>query len=67
MPWHRSAGSLRELHIYSMPNVKGVSVYLARSSLYKIDCFLLRQTLTDFARYVVLIFLPTQHSWFILN
>ncbi len=50
MPCHTDLGKLGNLHVYKMSIVGGVSMYLARSSLYADECYLLRQTLTDFAR-----------------
>ncbi|RPD77903.1 hypothetical protein L226DRAFT_611089 [Lentinus tigrinus ALCF2SS1-7] len=51
MPWHKDSGKLLNLHVYTMRNVGGVSMYLARASLYAKDCYLLRRTLTDYARF----------------
>ncbi|KAK3905877.1 hypothetical protein C8A05DRAFT_41263 [Staphylotrichum tortipilum] len=51
VPWHTAAGRLGSLHVYTMRNVGGVSMYLARSSLHENGCSLLRWTLTDFARF----------------
>jgi len=50
MPWHTDSGKLGNLHVYTMRNVGGVSMYLARDSLQANNCYHLRQTLTDFAR-----------------
>lgn len=50
VPKTSDSGKLGELHIYKMEIVGGVSLYLARDSLRENDCFLLRQTLRDFAR-----------------
>ena len=41
------------LHVYTMGNVGGISMYLARGELHKNNFRLLRRTLPDFARYVV--------------
>lgn len=51
MPLHSDLGSLKELHVYRMTNIGGISLYLARESLYRNGCFLLRQCIGDFARY----------------
>ncbi|KAI9822089.1 MAG: hypothetical protein M1826_000549 [Phylliscum demangeonii] len=51
MPQHRSGGTLGKLHIYTMNNVGGISMYLARDQLHRHDCYLLRQTLQDYARF----------------
>jgi len=51
-PRHRWVGYLGELFVYTMGNVGGISMYLARDQLYKNDFFLLRRTLPDFAKYV---------------
>ncbi|KAG8739848.1 hypothetical protein FRC10_005043 [Ceratobasidium sp. 414] len=50
MPWHTDSGNFGGLHVYTMSNVGGVSLYLARQSLHRNDCYLLQQTVTDFAR-----------------
>ena len=50
MPCHSGLGTFRELFVYKMRNVGGVSLYLAGDSLYGNGCFLLRQTVIDFAR-----------------
>jgi len=50
-PQHRSGGTLNELHIYTMNNVGGISMYLARLQLHRDDCYLLRQSVQDFARF----------------
>lgn len=41
MPHHSSAGKLGNLHIYTMNNIGGVSMYLARSELHQNDSRLL--------------------------
>ena len=52
VPHHWDSGKLDKLHIYTMDNVGGVSVYLALDQLHGDHCYLLRQTLQDFARFV---------------
>lgn len=59
IPWHRALGTLGNLYVYTMQNVGGVCMYLARDSLHRNGCHLLRQTLTDFARYLTQFFPPT--------
>lgn len=44
--------TLVKLHIYTMNNVGGISMYLARDQLHRHDCYLLRQTVQDYARSV---------------
>ena len=52
VPHHVSAGKLGDLHIYTMNNVSGLSMYLARKELQQNDCYLLQQTLEDYVRSV---------------
>ncbi|KAK7394034.1 hypothetical protein QQX98_013183 [Neonectria punicea] len=58
VPRHWDSGSLSKLHIYTMDNVGGVSVYLALNQLHGNHCYLLRQTLQDFASF----FASTWHN-----
>ncbi|EHK44204.1 hypothetical protein TRIATDRAFT_87271 [Trichoderma atroviride IMI 206040] len=51
MPHHRCAGKLGDLYIYTMNNVGGISMYLARNELLQNDCQLLQRTLQDYARF----------------
>ena len=51
-PRHQFFGKLDELHIYTMDNVGGVSMYLARGSLSQDNFSLLKRTVRDFAMYV---------------
>lgn len=51
-PQHKSGGTLGKLHIYTMTDVGGISMYLARDQLHQDDCYLLRQTLQDYAKSV---------------
>jgi hypothetical protein len=53
MPRHEFVANVGGLHVYTMGNVGGVSMYLARGELHKNNFRLLRRTLPDFARYVV--------------
>ena len=53
MPRHEFVANVGGLHVYTMGNVGGISMYLARGELYKNNFRLLRRTLSDFARYVV--------------
>jgi len=50
-PDHESVGKLGELHIYTMNDISGVSMYLARVQLKQNDCYLMQQTLQDYARF----------------
>ena len=52
MPHHEFAGVFGGLNVYKMRNVSGVSMYLARKELLHGNAYLLRQTVSDFARYV---------------
>lgn len=52
VPRTETAGRLGELHVYTMNNVGGVAMYLAREQLHQNNCCLLRQTVRDFARSV---------------
>ena len=53
MPRHQWVGYLSDLYVYTMSNVGGISMYLARDQLCKNNFSLLRQTVSDFARSVV--------------
>ena len=53
MPRHQWVGYLGDLYVYTMGNVGGISMYLAREQLCKNNFSLLRQTVSDFARSVV--------------
>lgn len=59
-PRHELVGVFGELHVYKMRNVGGASLYFVRDELVKNNAILLRQTVSDFARYVVI--LATPHS-----
>ncbi|KAF7796333.1 hypothetical protein EIP86_007510 [Pleurotus ostreatoroseus] len=48
---HSSVGNLGELHVYTMGNVGGVPMYLARDQLNQNNFRLLTQTVEDFARF----------------
>lgn len=61
MPHHELIGVFGELYVYKMENVGGVSMYLARKKLHQNNPSLLRQTVSDFARYVR-IYIPHAHS-----
>ncbi|KLO08911.1 hypothetical protein SCHPADRAFT_908233 [Schizopora paradoxa] len=50
-PRHEFVGKLGQLHVYTMPNVGGVSMYLAREVLNGNNCSLRRTTVQDFARF----------------
>lgn len=51
-PHHESSGKLGQLHVYTMLNVGGVSMYLARDALNRNNFSLRKCTVQDFARYV---------------
>ena len=51
-PRHQFVGNMGELHVYTMSNVGGISMYIAREELFQNNFYLLRQTVSDFARYV---------------
>lgn len=51
-PHHEFICFFGELYVYKMDNVGGVSMYLARTELHRGNASLLRQTVSDFARYV---------------
>lgn len=51
-PRHKFIADFGGLHVYTMNNVGGISMYLARGELYKDNCRLLQHTVSDFARYV---------------
>ncbi|KAI0676844.1 hypothetical protein C8Q78DRAFT_1065547 [Trametes maxima] len=50
-PYHEFIGVFGKLHVYKMDNVGGVSMYLARQELHRRNPSLLRQTVSDFARF----------------
>ncbi|KAJ3564876.1 hypothetical protein NP233_g8003 [Leucocoprinus birnbaumii] len=50
-PRHQFVGNLGKLHVYTMGNVGGVAMYLARNKLNENDFSLLKHTVKDFARF----------------
>ncbi|KAJ3555410.1 hypothetical protein NP233_g12215 [Leucocoprinus birnbaumii] len=48
-PRHQFVGNLGKLHVYTMGNVGGVAMYLARNKLNENDFSLLKHTVKDFA------------------
>ena len=54
MPRHEMAGNFDKLLVYTMNDVGGISMYLARDKLFKNNFSLLRETVKDFARFVTL-------------
>ncbi len=52
MPHHQHIGIKGGLHLYTIDNVGGKAMYLAADQLHWNNCYLLRQTLQDFARSV---------------
>jgi len=51
MPRHQWVSYLGELYVYTMGNVGGISMYLARDQLCKNNFSLLRRTVPDFAKF----------------
>lgn len=54
VPRHKSVGKLGPLHVYTMGNIGGVAMYLARETLNQDNYRLLHQTVQDFAMSVAL-------------
>ncbi|KAK2597378.1 hypothetical protein QQS21_006002 [Conoideocrella luteorostrata] len=54
VPRHGISGRLKELHVYTMYNVGGIPMYIARDQLHQHHGHLLRQTVQDFARFFAL-------------
>lgn len=52
VPRHEYQGQLGQVHIYTMNNIGGTCMYLARTELQSNNCHLLRSTLDDYARLV---------------
>lgn len=50
-PRHHFEGKLGNLFVYTMDDVGGTAMYLARDQLHKNDYAFLRETLKDYARY----------------
>ncbi|KXJ89677.1 hypothetical protein Micbo1qcDRAFT_164982 [Microdochium bolleyi] len=50
-PQHKDHGLFHSLHVYTMNNIGGVSMYLARDSLHKNNYALLRNTIDSYARF----------------
>ncbi|CUA78004.1 Pc22g21300 [Rhizoctonia solani] len=48
---HEYVGKLGKLHVYRMNNVGGAAMYLAREQLTANNCFLLLQTVSDYAKF----------------
>ena len=51
-PRHKDCGPFHNLRIYTMNNIGGESMYIARDSLYKDNYKLLRNTIDSFAEFV---------------
>ena len=51
-PHHEFIGKMGQLYVYTMLNVGGVSMYLARDALNQNNFSLRKYTVQDFARYV---------------
>ncbi|XP_044718707.1 phosphotransferase enzyme family domain-containing protein [Hirsutella rhossiliensis] len=50
-PQHEDHGSFGNLHVYTMNNIGGISMYLARTFLQKNNYKLLRNTIDSYARF----------------
>lgn len=59
VPRHEEQGQFGDLHVYTMNNMGGTCMYLARDDLLRNDCYLLRFTLDDYARFFVSAFRNT--------
>lgn len=64
IPRHQFVGNVGQLHVYTMGNVGGISMYLARDKLFENNFQLLRRTVADFARYVTtnIPYIPTSDA-----
>jgi hypothetical protein len=51
-PRHKDCGSFHNLHVYTMNNIGGLSMYLARAYLQRNNYELLRNTIDSYARFV---------------
>lgn len=51
-PRHKDCGSFHNLHVYTMNNIGGLSMYLARGFLQRNNYELLRNTIDSYARFV---------------
>ncbi|KAI1180364.1 hypothetical protein F4777DRAFT_529966 [Nemania sp. FL0916] len=51
VPHHLHSGQEGNLHIYTMNNIGGISMYLARDQLRRDNCRLLQRTLEDYAKF----------------
>ncbi|KAG8901954.1 hypothetical protein FRC01_009705 [Tulasnella sp. 417] len=50
-PLHQLVGNVGQLHVYTMGNVGGIAMYLARDKLFQNNFQLLHRTVLDFARF----------------
>ena len=66
IPHHEFIDNYDKLLVYKMNNVGGRSMYLARKELHQSDPPLLRQTVSDFARYVD-VYLAKWEQWLTLT
>lgn len=62
VPRHEYQGQLGPVHIYTMNNIGGTCMYLARTELQSNNYYLLRFTLDDYARHVENPPLPSLHT-----
>lgn len=51
-PRHKDCGSFHNLHVYTMNNIGGISMYVARAHLQRNNYELLRNTIDSYARFV---------------
>lgn len=52
VPRHSYYGNCGDLFVYTMNNIGGACMYLARTELQNSSCYLLRSTIDDYARFV---------------
>lgn len=53
-PHHCDMGKFKGLPVFTMTDIGGVSMYLARPQLHKSSCHLLHETLKDYARFATI-------------
>ncbi|KAI0107870.1 hypothetical protein GGR51DRAFT_515334 [Nemania sp. FL0031] len=51
MPWHKDGGLFHNLHVYTMNNIGGLSMYESRGFLQRNNYELLRNTINCYARF----------------
>ena len=67
MPRHSNLFTLKNVHVYTMGNLRGVSMYLAWDRLYANECKLLRQTPTGSVCYLNLSRAKLRHLQLIIT